>query len=89
MRQDDPNYPVPVPPTLHLFYRENPMAGPLKAGDVLFTDQPDAEVNEEMQFAFGTAISEPGVIENALLLETLQELSERVGNVITQFEPLV
>jgi hypothetical protein len=62
---------------------------PLKTGDELFVDAPDAEVNEKMQFRFDIALSEPGVVEGTSLLETLHQLADLIGDIIVQFEPLV
>lgn len=62
---------------------------PLKAGDDLFTDLPDAEVNEKIEFHFQLVINEPQVIEGAPLLETLKEMIDVVDNTILSFKPLL
>jgi len=88
-QQTIPDYPVPIPPTRHLFFKTDPMMCPLKAGNELFIDAPDAEVNEEMQFRFDISLSEPEIIEGKPLLETLHQLADLVGKIITAFEPLL
>jgi len=62
---------------------------PLKAGDELFVDAPDAEVNEKMQFRLGVAFSEPQVAEGEPLLETLQHMADMVDNLVTSFRLLL
>lgn len=62
---------------------------PLKAGDELFIDAPDAEVNEKMQFRFDVAFGEPQIIEGEPLLETLYQFARLVSGIIPKFEPLL
>jgi hypothetical protein len=59
----------------------------LKVGDELFTDSPDAEVDEKMQFRFEVALSEPQIVEAKSLLELLIELSGTVEGVIAAVAP--
>jgi hypothetical protein len=85
-----PDYPVPVPPTMHVLFKTDPMmCCPLKVGDTLFTDAPDAEVNEEMQFQFDIALNEPGIIEGKPLLETLHQLANLIDDIITNLGGLI
>jgi hypothetical protein len=60
-------------PHIELFMRPADTLFPLKTGDELFIDAPDAEANEKMNFRFNIAVNEPGVIEGKPLLETLVE----------------
>ena len=57
---------------------------PLKAGDRLFTDLPDAEISQ-MRFAFEIAFSEPHVAEGLALTDTLHEMVDAVGAVLANF----
>jgi hypothetical protein len=70
-----------------LFIRPADNLFPLKAGDELFIDGPDAEANEKMNFRFNIAVNEPGVIEGKPLLEALVEFSNRVSGIVASFEP--
>jgi hypothetical protein len=60
---------------------------PLKAGDELFIDTPDGEVNEKMQFQFNVAINEPGIVEGKPLLETVHHLADLVTNIFLILKP--
>jgi hypothetical protein len=62
---------------------------PLKVGEELFIDAPDAEVNAKMQFSFDVAFSEPQVAEGEPLLETLQQMADEVDNLVVSFKPLL
>lgn len=60
---------------------------PLKAGDGLFTDAPDAPENPKIQFAFDIAIHQPGVAEGEPLMPMLQRLADLVGHVAYTLAP--
>jgi hypothetical protein len=60
---------------------------PLKEGDVLFVDAPDAEVNN-MQFGFAIAFSEPGVAEGESVTDTIKALVPLVESIIRTFPGL-
>jgi hypothetical protein len=62
---------------------------PLKAGDEIFADLPDAEPDENVQFAFGVAFSEPKISECEPMLETLQQMADLVDGLLTAFVPLL
>ncbi|MGC1184399.1 MAG: hypothetical protein WBA31_04500 [Candidatus Dormiibacterota bacterium] len=62
---------------------------PLKAGDVLFEGLPDNEPDEHLQFRFEVAFGEPQVLEGEPLLETLHQMADLVGNVVSAFGPLL
>jgi hypothetical protein len=47
---------------VHAFFRPGDRMFPLKIGDELFIDSPDAKVNEKMQFRFDVAFGEPQVL---------------------------
>jgi hypothetical protein len=63
---------------------------PLKPGDELFADAPDAEVVEKMSFQFDVAFGEPEAdVNGAPLLETMRGFLDLVDRITHQFEPLV
>lgn len=70
---------------LHAFFRGADRLFPLKTGDELLIDAPDAKVNEKMQFAFDVAFGEPQILEGGPLIETLQEFAEVVDKLILSF----
>ena len=74
-------------PDLKLFLRPEDICCPLRVGHELVVDRPDAEGNEDYQFAFNIALDEAGVIEGKPLLETLGHMGELVSNTITIFKP--
>jgi hypothetical protein len=86
MRKTWPNHTVPK---INAYFSPADRLFPLNVGAELFIDAPDAEVNPEMDFRFDVAFGEAGVIEGAPLLETLQEMTDLVSNVIAQFRPLL
>jgi hypothetical protein len=79
----------PVLPVLNVFLRPANRQFPLKQGNILFRDAPNAEVNEQMQFVFEVAFGEPQVIEGEPLLPTLVQMSDYVDNLIISFKPLL
>jgi hypothetical protein len=68
-----------------LFIKPSDNLCPLKMGDQLFSDAPDAEPNEKIQFRFEIVLHEPGVIEGKPLLETLVQFRDRVSSIIEAF----
>ena len=76
-------------PVLDFYVRPADRLFPLKAGDELFIDAPDAEVNEKMQFVFEVAFGEPQVVEGKPLLDTLHQLAKIVEGIVPGFEPLL
>jgi hypothetical protein len=58
---------------------------PLKAGDVLFMDFPNAKVNEKIKFGVQVAINEPGICEAEPLLGVLYASISRVRWLVKQF----
>lgn len=80
---------LPAPPPIDLYAFPTDRMFPLKVGDELFIDAPDAEVNEKINFLFDIAFGEPGVVEGDSILETLKGMSDLVGNIVSDFEPLL
>lgn len=62
---------------------------PLKPGDELFLDAPDAIPNPKMQFRFEIAFGEKGIIEGESLVETLQNMINTVDSVIGGFSSIL
>jgi hypothetical protein len=71
------------------FFSDGNRMFPLKAGDVLFTDAPDAEVDKELEFRFDVAFGEPEIVEGESLLESLQHMADVVDQIVTTFKPLL
>jgi hypothetical protein len=69
-----------------LFVRPADRFVPLKAGDELFIDGPDAEVNEKIQFRFEIAFAESPV-HGEPVLPILHQLANVVEGIVTQFKP--
>jgi hypothetical protein len=59
---------------------------PLKEGDILFTDHPDTEVNQDMKFRFDVAFNEVGIVEGKPILPTLVEIADYVEYIITSMK---
>ena len=80
-----------VPEVPSFFVRPADRMFPLKAGDELFIDAPDAEENPKMRFVFEVAFEEPDAdVQNGEpLAETLQKFTQIVESTVTRFEPLL
>jgi len=74
-------------PKMTLFYKPADRMCPLKVGDELFVDAPDAEFNPEIQFRFDIALAETGIVEGEEIMETLQGMVSAVKNAVTTLEP--
>lgn len=62
---------------------------PLKTGDELFIDAPDAEVNDRIQFRFDVAFGKTQIVEGEPPLEALSQLTGLVTEIVTKFEPFL
>jgi len=62
---------------------------PLKTGDELFIDGPDAEIDNSLEFRFDVGIGEPGVIEGEPVIEAVKPMSDLVDNIVSSFEPML
>ena len=60
---------------------------PLKAGDQLFIDLPDAEEHKDMKFCFEITLNEPGVIEGKPIMETVMAFRDRISDIVNSFKP--
>ena len=74
---------------LSAFFKPNDRLYPLKKGDELFRDAPDAEVDEKLEFAFDVALGEPKVSEGEPVIESLQQMVDFVDHLLTSFRPLL
>ena len=61
---------------------------PLKAGDILLADFPDAKFNKQIRFAIQIAINEPGVCEGEPLVLILRATLTRIRRVVGMFAAL-
>jgi hypothetical protein len=86
MQQAFPDQPIPL---LSAFFRPADPQFPLETGDELFTDAPDAEPDEHIQFRFEVALSEPQVLEGEPVLEALHQMVDLVDNLLPAFAPLL
>jgi hypothetical protein len=68
-------------PAIPAYFRTDTLR-PLKVGDELFRDAPDAKVNEKMDFRFEVAFNEPGIAEGDSLTVTLQRFADLVGGIV-------
>jgi hypothetical protein len=78
-----------VLPALDAFFRPADRLCPLKVGDVLFSDGPDADVTPDLGFRFDVALSEPPFVDGEPLFDTLQKLVQCVEGVVAQLAPLL
>jgi hypothetical protein len=76
-------------PMLDFYVKPADRLFPLKAGDELFIDAPNAKVNEKMQFVFEVAFGEPRIIEGQPLLKTLHEFKNLVDGIVTSLSPIL
>ena len=74
-------------PKLDLFLRPKDRLCPLKQGDELYSDLPDAEPDEGLQFKFEIGLAEPQVQNGASLSETLREFVTQIEHVIRSLTP--
>ena len=74
-------------PALDLFYRVADRMFPLKAGDELFIDAPDAELDEKLEFRFAVAFGERDIAYGEPIIETLASYVQLVEDILLKFEP--
>ena len=58
---------------------------PLKDGDVLFTDAPNAEPNPKLHFRFNVSLNEPQIVHAQPLIETVDRLFQLVSQIVSDF----
>jgi hypothetical protein len=74
-------------PHLEFFIKPAERKFPLKTGDILPCALPD--LNEQTDFRFDVAFSEPQIAEGDSLIETLHQMANLVGNIVTDFMSLL
>ena len=62
---------------------------PLKVGDELFIDAPDAAFNAGVRFHFDVALHEPDIIKPRSVMEVARQLSDLVNLTVEDFKPLL
>jgi hypothetical protein len=78
---------IPALPALHL-KTTNKMC-PLKQGDELFVDAPDAEPNQNLQFGLAVAFGQPGVAEGESVTDAFKTLVPLIEKIVSDFAPLI
>jgi hypothetical protein len=73
-------------PSLNIYLKPADRLFPLKQGDELFMDEPDAEPIEKLQFLFEVAFGEPGVVFGEPILESVASMLAQVEGIPPQFE---
>jgi hypothetical protein len=73
-------------PALDVFVKPADRMFPLKQGDELFIDGPDAEPNEKLQFRFDVAFGEQGVVFGEPIVESLASMLSCVDGILPKFE---
>ena len=76
-------------PVFDLYLKPGDRLFPLKTGDELFIDAPDAKPNATIKFRFEVAFGERGIIEGEPLIKTVLEFKSLVARIISEFEPLL
>jgi len=61
---------------------------PLKAGDIILVDPPDAEPDQDIDFTFHIAFSEPQIAEGESVIETLHQARDLVAEIVAAFAKL-
>jgi len=77
------------PKQLAAFFRPEDRLFPLKAGDELFIDGPEAEIDETLEFQFDVAIGEPDIIVGEPILEVVKPMIDLVEQIVSSFEPML
>jgi hypothetical protein len=75
--------PLPMMPA---FFRPADPLCPLKAGDELFIDAPDAEVNNKIQFRFDVSLYEPLIAEPKPIIEAFHQFANLIESAIAKLE---
>ncbi len=76
-------------PDMHFFAKPASGHFPLKVGDELLADAPDAEPMPDLQFRFDVVIYEPAIVEGESLLEVLKTMFDAVASLVPIFEPFL
>lgn len=76
-------------PRVPFLIKPSNISFPLKVGDELFVDAPNAKPIPHMQFKFNVVLNEPGVIEGEPLLEVVSSMIKCVEDLIPKFQSLI
>jgi len=76
-------------PSLSAFFNPVDNLFPLKVGDELFIDGPNAKPNLDMQFKFELVLDEPGLVEGESLIEIIDSMIDEVEGLIPKFKSLI
>ncbi|MBA5865836.1 MAG: hypothetical protein GDA67_03955 [Nitrospira sp. CR1.3] len=74
-------------PAVDLFLRPADRLFPLKTGDELLIDGPDAEMNDKLEFRFEVAFGEQDIAFGDPIVETLTSMVQLVEDILPKFEP--
>jgi len=85
MKKLGPGFDIPMP---SLFLKPADILFPLKAGDELFIDGPDAQEIPNMQFKFNIVLNEPGIVGGEPLIDVLTQMESEIDKLIPIFDPL-
>jgi hypothetical protein len=83
-----PDVPFPYPKGVDLSVASERLVFPLKAGDEILT-LPESELEDFTSFTFDVALGEPGIIEGAPVVQTLQGFAKIVGGIVDNLAPLL
>lgn len=72
-------------PSLNLYLRPADRMFPLKKGDELFIDAPDAEPSQGVTFHFDVAFGEEGIAAGEPIVETLESMVALVESIVPEF----
>lgn len=61
---------------------------PLKVGDDLFVDGPNAKPIPDMQFKFDIVLNESGIVEGEPLIKVLQTMIDSIDSLVPMFQTL-
>lgn len=75
----------PSVPDLSLWVTPSDRLFPLKLGDEVFSDVPDAEPSEDLKFVFDVALDEPGIVTGEPLIAVVRARQQRVMRVVEMF----
>lgn len=76
-------------PSIPLFIKPADILFPLKVGDELFSDSPEAKEIPDMQFRFEIVLNEPGIVEGEPVAEVLRSMIDEVDKLVPLFESLL
>lgn len=85
----DRGHSVPLDEISVLSFNARDIKCPLKKGDELFRDVPDAEVDKDMQLYIEVVFGEPQILPCTMLAPTLLRMANSVDDIIVSFKPFL